>query len=227
MTSTFAIGPFRLDADAGVLTRDGRPAALGLRAVAVLGVLVRHANEYVSKRAIIDTAWPDVVVEEGNLAVQIAAIRRALEQAGGEGWIETLPRRGYRFVGPVTALDPVPPQVSGGERSNLPPALTSFIGRERELVEIKRLLQSKRLLTIVGAGGTGKTRLALQAAGEVVDAYRDGVRLAELGSIRDAALVPTTLAQALHAPESASTAIADSLGAYLKTRQLLLILDNC
>src|SRR5215468_7815961 len=96
----FEIGPFRLDPDAGVLTRDGRPTALGPRAVAVLEMLVEHASEHVAKARIIDAAWPGLVVEEHNLAVQLTAIRRTLAEApGGDRWIETLPRRGYRFVG--------------------------------------------------------------------------------------------------------------------------------
>ena len=73
--------------------------------MAVLTALVRQPNEYVRKDSILDAAWPGVVVEEGNLAVQISAIRRVLAQTpGGEHWIETLARRGYRFVGPVTEL---------------------------------------------------------------------------------------------------------------------------
>ena len=177
MSGIYEIGPFRLDAEAGVLTKTGVPVALGSRGVAVLTTLVRRRGEYVQKGSIMDAAWPGIVVEESNLAVQISAIRRALAQApGGKHWIETLARRGYRFVGPVVEIAPgQQPTLPGSQRSNLPEAQTSFIGRERELVEIKRLLPGTRLLTLVGAGGIGKTRLALQAAAEVVDAYRDGV----------------------------------------------------
>ena len=187
MTRIYDIGPFRLDSEAGVLTKAGTPTALGSRAVAVLATLVQRPNQYVSKARIMDAAWPGVVVEESNLAVQISALRRVLSQApGGERWIETLSRRGYRFVGPVTELpDESQDAREGRKRSNLSEALTSFIGRERELVEIKRLLPGKRLLTLVGVGGIGKTRLALQAAAEVMAAYRDGVWLVELGSIGD------------------------------------------
>lgn len=106
-------------------------------------------------------------------------------------------------------------------------ALSSFIGRERELVEIKRLLPGKRLLTLVGIGGIGKTRLALQAAAEVMDAYRDGVWLVELGSISDPALVATSVAQVLGIQEKAGTPLTQSLCAQLKARRLLVILDNC
>jgi len=230
VTKTYDIGPFRLDCDAGVLTEAGVPVALGSRAVAVLSALVQRRQEYVQKRSIIDAAWPDVVVEESNLAVQISAIRRVLSQVqGGERWIETLARRGYRFVGPVTELAEAHQESAVGTSSNtnLPEPLTSFIGRERELVEIKRLLPSTRLLTLVGTGGIGKTRLALQAAAEVTDAYRDGVWLAELGSIRDPSLVPASVAQVLGIQERTGTALTDTLCANLKSRQLLLILDNC
>jgi predicted ATPase/DNA-binding winged helix-turn-helix (wHTH) protein len=229
-TRVFEIGPFQLDPDAGVLTRDGKPTALGPRAVAVLKMLVEHANEHVAKARIIDAAWPGLVVEEHNLAVQVNAIRHTLAEApGGEHWIETLPRRGYRFVGPVKEFiqDHKPEGADFPLRSNLPAPLTSFVGRERELVEIKRLLASRRLVTIVGAGGIGKTRLALQVAAELIDAYRDGVWLVELGAIRDSSLVPTTVAQVLGVRETVGTPITDSLRAYFRPRQVLLLLDNC
>ena len=228
MTKIYDVGPFRLDAEAGVLTEAGVPVALGPRAVAVLVTLVERSNEYVQKGAIMDAAWPGVVVEESNLAVQISAIRRALSQApGGERWIETLARRGYRFVGPVIERPRDRQGGGGNERSNLPEPLTSFIGRERELVEIKRLLPSSRLLTLVGVGGIGKTRLALQVAAEVMDAYRDGVWLVDFGSISDPLLVPTSVAQVLGVREKTGTPLTAMLCAHLKARQLLLVLDNC
>ena len=101
----YEIGPFRLDTTARVLTHGDAPAALGPRGVDVFRVLLEHPQEFVAKQDILDAAWPGVVVEESNLAVQISAIRRALAQApGGDRWIETLARRGYRFVGPVTEI---------------------------------------------------------------------------------------------------------------------------
>jgi predicted ATPase/DNA-binding winged helix-turn-helix (wHTH) protein len=227
MAGVFEIGSFRLDPEGAVLTMNGKPTALGRRAVAVLAELVEHANEFVSKQRLLDAGWPHSVVEEGNLPVQIAAIRRALAADGGEGWIETLTRRGYRFVGPVKKLTSDWRTATPNLRSNLPAALTSFVGRERELVEIKRLLPSRRLVTILGAGGIGKTRLALQVAAEVVDAYRDGVWVAELESIQHPTLVSTTVAQSLGLAEKSSASPIERLCAYLKSRQLLLVLDNC
>jgi predicted ATPase/DNA-binding winged helix-turn-helix (wHTH) protein len=230
MTTVYEVGPFRLDPAAGVLSLGGRPMPLGSRAVAVLTSLVKKPNEYVRKESILDAAWPGVVVEEGNLPVQILAIRRALAQAPGGGhWVETLARRGYRFVGPVAVVDDSAARLAAERRvrSNLPVPLTSFIGRERELVEVKRLLPRTRLLTVVGVGGIGKTRLALQVAAEVTDAYRDGVWLVELGSISDPSLVPTSVAHVLGVQERTGTPLTDTLCAHLKARHLLLWLDNC
>jgi len=84
------------------LFRDSEPVALSKRAVALLRALIERAGAPVSKDTLIDAAWSGLAVEESNLTVQIAALRRALaEVPGGEDWIVTLPRRGYRFVGPV------------------------------------------------------------------------------------------------------------------------------
>jgi len=126
----YELGPFRLDPEARVLTHDGVATSLGARGVAVLTALVSQPNTYVHKAAIMDAAWPGTVVEEANLAVQISAIRRALALVpGGEGWVETLARRGYRFVGPVVEINGSrsPPAIAGRQRTNLPLSLQSFI----------------------------------------------------------------------------------------------------
>jgi TolB-like protein len=102
MATTYILGPFRLDAQAEILFRGAEPVALGRRAIAVLRMLVERPGIPVSKDALIEAAWAGLAVEENNLSVQIAALRRVFgEEPGGERWIETLPRRGYRFVGPA------------------------------------------------------------------------------------------------------------------------------
>ena len=102
MATILAFGPFRLDAEAGILFHGAEPTALGQRAVALLGLLVGRAGTPVSKHALIEAAWPAQAIEDSNLTVQIAAIRRVFEDlADGADWIETLPRRGYRYVGPA------------------------------------------------------------------------------------------------------------------------------
>jgi predicted ATPase/DNA-binding winged helix-turn-helix (wHTH) protein len=225
----YEIGPFRLDPEAGVLTRDGVPTALGARAVAVLKTLVEHPDEFLSKARILDAAWPNLVVEEGNLSVQVAAIRRVLSSADAGRWIETLPKRGYRFSGPLVLRPQTQASVASGSirPPNIPEPLTSFIGRERDLVELKQLLAVRRLITLLGIGGIGKTRLALQVAGEIADTYTDGVWLAELASINDPSLVPASVAQALGLHERTGRPLTETLCAHLKPLKLLLILDNC
>src|SRR5215467_7103946 len=98
----YAFGPFRLDAQGEALFRGTERVALSHRAVALLRILIDCAGAPVSKDVLKEAAWPGLAVEESNLTVQIAALRRALgEVPDGERWIETLPRRGYRFIGPI------------------------------------------------------------------------------------------------------------------------------
>jgi DNA-binding winged helix-turn-helix (wHTH) protein len=120
MTAIYAFGPFRLDAAAGILFRGAEPVALGQRAIALLQILVEAAGNPISKDRLIEGAWPGLAIEESNLPVQIAALRRVFaEEPGGDSWIETLPRRGYRYVGPVA----VKQQKNEGTVGNEQPAL--------------------------------------------------------------------------------------------------------
>src|SRR5262249_56631629 len=97
-----AFGLLRLDSSAEILFRGAEPLPLGRRAVALLRTLIEHAGVPVLKDALIEAAWPGLAVAEANLSVQIAALRKALgDEPGADKWIETLPRRGYRFVGEV------------------------------------------------------------------------------------------------------------------------------
>lgn len=100
----YGFGPFLLDARTGALSCDGVPSLLGQKGAALLRLLLERAGSPVGKDALIDAAWPGLAIEESNLTVQIAALRRALEQGGDTGWIETLPRRGYRYDGPPVVL---------------------------------------------------------------------------------------------------------------------------
>jgi predicted ATPase/class 3 adenylate cyclase len=109
---------------------------------------------------------------------------------------------------------------------NLPIQLTSFIGRQAELTQITRLLSQTRLLTLLGPGGTGKTRLALQAAAEVLDHFPDGVWLIELAPVSDPQLVPDRVAAALNLQEQPGRPLLTTLTSFMRNRQLLLLLDN-
>lgn len=111
--------------------------------------------------------------------------------------------------------------------NNLPVQLTSFVGREREIADLKRALGTARLLTLAGAGGAGKTRLALEVATEVLKEFPDGVWLVELAACSEPALVPETVASALNVAEHPSAPIVATLSNFLQNRHLLLVLDNC
>ncbi len=101
------------------------------------------------------------------------------------------------------------------------------MGREREIVEIKNLLGKSKLIALTGSGGCGKTRLALEVAGRLVEAYRDGIWLIELASISDPDLVLRAVSSTLRIPESRDANPTGTLTKYLQTKQTLLILDNC
>jgi predicted ATPase/Tfp pilus assembly protein PilF len=220
MHTVYELGPFRLDAQAGVLTHNGVATPLGARGVAVLAALVSRAGEYVERSVIVEAAWPGVVVEEANLTVQISAIRRVLADApGGEHWIETLTRRGYRFVGPVSTD-------AARATHNLPRPLTSFVGREREIAEIKSLFGTTRLLTLTGTGGTGKSRLALEVAADLLASHQDGVWLTELAAIAEPDRVAQTVAMSLGIAEQPGKSLTQTLIDHLASRRLVLLLDN-
>ena len=110
---------------------------------------------------------------------------------------------------------------------NLPMQVTSFIGREKEIVEVKRLLLAERLITLTGPGGTGKTRLSLQVGADLLELFPDGVWLVELVSLADPALVVQTVAVTLGVRESSGRPLLSQLTGYLRGKDVLLILDNC
>jgi predicted ATPase len=111
--------------------------------------------------------------------------------------------------------------------NNLPTQLTSFVGREKELEDVKKLLQNAHMLTLIGPGGTGKTRLSIQTAGEMLDQYPDGVWLVELAPILDPLLVPRTTAIAIGLRDEPQRPVIDMLCDYLHEKKMLILLDNC
>src|SRR5215217_7693679 len=120
-----------------------------------------------------------------------------------------------------------PAELPGVVKHNLPAARTSFVGSQREIVEIKRELTMTRLLSLIGVGGSGKTRLALEVAKDLVGAYPDGVWLVELASLSEGDLVPQAVAKAVGVLERPGQPLADTLAEYLRATSVLLVVDNC
>ena len=137
------------------------------------------------------------------------------------------PDRVYQVVAPGMRADFPPLKTLDVRAHNLPIQSTSFVDRDREMQEVKTLLRSARLVSLTGSGGSGKTRLSLQAGADSIDEFADGVWLVELASLTDPRLVPQAVATVLGIKEQPGTALIDTLTLQLKTKELLLILDNC
>ena len=169
-----ALGPFRLDTQAHLLLRDSAPVALGRRAIALLRTLVEQPGTLVSKDALIEAAWSGRAVEESNLPVQIAALRRVLgETPGGDHWIETMPGRGYRFIGPViteaeNGVVAAPPRVDAPPD----PAPTPHESGERREVTAKAGHGKAVLVASTGQPEPAAPGAAIAIAESVPDAVR-------------------------------------------------------
>ncbi|MDB5866383.1 MAG: hypothetical protein JWO70_4189 [Betaproteobacteria bacterium] len=211
---------------------DGRAVHLGGRAFDLLLVLVEGRGKLVSKDEILTRVWPGVIIEENTLQVQVSALRKAL--GADRDALKTISGRGYRFIAELTTSGVG--AEADGERSgvsghasrtltNLPVQPTEMIGRETELSEVLDLVASHRLVTLIGAGGIGKTRLAVEAARALLPDFADGVWLADLARLSDPDLVAVTVAQALGLDREA---VAPAhIAAALASKHTLVVLDNC
>ena len=206
---------------------DGRPVQLGARAIDVLMVLVEHRGRIVTKQELLDRAWPGLVVEENNLQVQISALRKLL----GPHAIATVPGRGYQFTAmPTRPLAPVPRPSELAEpdsRGNLPASAPRLIGRDRDIANLAQQVRAHRVVTVVGAGGIGKTQLALATAHGLRGAFEHGVWLVDLASVTDPALTASAIAQVMSLSLPAGKSVGEALASALRGRELLLVLDNC
>jgi len=233
MLPRFRFGTFTLLAFERMLLSDGQPVALGSRAIDLLLALVHRRGEVVSKDDLFKSAWPGLVVEDNNLAVQVSVLRKVL----GPEAIVNVARRGYRFGLPVEELPsdaPVPapaPPCAVDQHANdplaplpIPPEL--MLGRAADSAELDDLLQKHRLVTVVGPAGVGKTALAMVAAHARRGAMRDGAVWIDLAAIRQPALVPRLLIQALCVPAGGNDDTLPALLAPLRRLQVLVVFDN-
>ena len=223
-------GAFRLLRAQQLLLEGDTPVQVGSRALALLGSLVERAGEVVSKEELVAKVWPDTFVDEGNLRVHIAALRRLLRDGhGGNRFVATIPGRGYSFVAPVGHGPSRPPQLTAAPPEpvrNPLPTVAGMVGREDVIAAIARQMPDRRFLTIVGPGGIGKTTVAAALAQRILRNYRDGAVFADLAPISDPSLVPSAVASMLGLAIR-SDHPGSALMVFLRSQELLLVLDNC
>jgi DNA-binding winged helix-turn-helix (wHTH) protein len=227
----FSILPHRRELHAA-----GRPIRLGGRAFDVLMALIEASGAIVSKDELLSRAWQGRIVDENRLASEISALRKAF--GADRELVRTVTGRGYQFTGDIRLRSPgtggrggpETPTASGEAPlplTNLPEAVSELIGREAELSEIIDLVTTHRLVTLIGAGGAGKTRLGLDVARHLLGEFAAGVWVVELAPLSDPDLVPATVAMALGLDLSGGAASAERVANALAAKRLMLLLDNC
>lgn len=189
----------------------------------------------VTKDDLMARVWPGVIVGENTIQVHMSAVRKAL--GADRGMLKTSHGRGYRLVGEWTARHEeateaaLVPQLrfTSAERpsSNFPAIVTELVGRSTAVQRVRDLISAYRTVTLAGAGGIGKTVLALEAVRALIPDFEDGAWLVELASLSDPALVPSVVASALGMRLGGGQVTTESLARAIGETHLLLVLDNC
>ncbi|MGF6769979.1 putative ATPase/DNA-binding winged helix-turn-helix (wHTH) protein [Paraburkholderia sp. GAS199] len=222
-------GPFDLDTDRREIRRHGEVLPIGSRAFDILCVLAMAAGRVVSKDELMRAVWPDTIVEENNIQVHLSALRKEL----GRDWIVTVPGRGYQLVQRRTlAVDSV--ALSARPASSEPatarmrplPQRSAVIGRERAVVRVREQLASNRVLTLIGAGGIGKTTLALAVGREIAATLPDYVCFVSLDALSSRDAILGAMAESLGLSVADSAPRVEWLAATLRGEERLLLLDN-
>ncbi len=234
-SSTFAFGPFRLFAAERRLEKDGKPVRLGGRALDLLIILVERAGEVVANRDLLDGVWHDVTVDESSLRFHVKNLRRALgDSLPDTRYVTNVSGRGYCFAARVERLDRAAPSGSGAgsdtasfdARPNLPTRAGTIVGRTDNIEAISRELVRRRLVTIAGPGGIGKTTLAIATAEALRPSFGGAVFFVDFAPIEDPALLTGAVATALGGVRRGDDPMS-AIVELLRDRRLLIVLDNC
>jgi predicted ATPase/DNA-binding winged helix-turn-helix (wHTH) protein len=230
--TVLAFGPFRLFPAERRLERDGSSVRLGGRALDLLIVLINHAGEIVPNRTLLADVWRDVSVEESSLRFHIKNLRKVLgDTQSGSRYVTNIPGRGYCFAAHVNrietaAANPVPAGTRIGTKSNLPTRAAALIGRSDSMGSVSRELSRRRIVTIAGPAGIGKTSLAIATAAKLRGSFDDAVLFVDLAPIADPSLVISVLASTLGLVLRADEPLA-AIIEFLRDERVLIVLDNC
>jgi predicted ATPase/DNA-binding winged helix-turn-helix (wHTH) protein len=222
-------GPFELNVAERSLRKANQVIPLGGRAYDILIALLENAGEVVGKAELIARAWPDVTVEEGSLRVHLSALRKALGDGQfGNKYIASLQGQGYSFIAPVARLPADHDRVNASAgMSNLPAALGRMVGRNDVVLEIQGLLQTgQRLITILGAGGIGKTTVALSVGHRALADFSGAAFFVDLSTVNDQEHLIGAIASAVGlGPQLVDP--KEALLNFLRPRRALIVLDSC
>jgi predicted ATPase len=210
-----SFGPFRFDPLERQLSKGRDRITLSPKPLALLTYLLQHPGRLMTKQELLEAIWPGVHVGEAVLKTCVAEIRQALnDDAAMPRFIETVQRLGYRFVAPL-------------QSNNLPDRATRFIGRERELNDVKSLLRTSNLVTLLGAGGVGKSSLAIRVATDLLSEMPHGVCWVDLAPLFSPDQIALSVAAGFGIRDHVGLPILEPLVDFLEHAQLLLVLDNC
>ncbi|MBN3751943.1 transcriptional regulator [Paraburkholderia sp. Tr-20389] len=240
--TTIRIGQLEVSLDHRDVRLDGRKVPIGSRAFDILALLIAADGDVVSKEEIMRAVWPTTVVEKNNLQVHISALRRAFGDERER--IATVPGRGYRLIlqadtgaHAAPASEPSAESADAGlpvnspaarpVRRPLPVRVPELIGRRDALDGVKSALREHQTVTLVGTGGIGKTRLAVEVAHAVQQDFADGVVFVPLAAVYDAQSALDALAFAMGSRLSASRTALAQIAAEWRERDALVVLDNC
>lgn len=241
--NTFLFGEFELSGAKRSLLKSGKSVSLNSKTFDLLLFLVENHGRILSKNELLDKVWENQFVEENNLSVQIAALRKIFgEKKGEHQFIATVPGKGYKFIADVVLLNdkekitgqnlvvnsPLQTEKAVGSIENFYAPDELLIGRRQEIAEIINLLRRDdiRLVTLTGAGGSGKTSLARTIAEKLKTDFPDGIFFIELAAANENGIVISTIAQTLGITESSGKSLIETLKEFLRERRTLLVLDN-